>query len=158
VLPLAGALAYAAFQLLTRRLAGVEDPYSTHFYTGFTGTLLLTLVVAASPIDVAGVLHAQPAWRLGLMAMVGALGTAGHLLLILALGMGRPATLMPFMYSQLAFAAVIGYLWLGARPDALGLLGMGVIAVCGAASVWLNFREAEAKSRVAALQADSIVD
>jgi drug/metabolite transporter (DMT)-like permease len=158
VLPLAGALAYAAFQLLTRRLAGVEDPYSTHFYTGFTGTLLLTGVVAMSPIDVAGVLHAQPAWRLGLMAMVGALGTAGHLLLILALGMGRPATLMPFMYSQLAFAALIGYLWLGARPDALGLLGMGVIAVCGAASVWLNFREAEAKSRVAALQADSIVD
>jgi drug/metabolite transporter (DMT)-like permease len=158
LLPLAGALAYAAFQLLTRRLAGVEDPFGTHFYTGLTGTAVLTAVLAASPIDVAGVLAAQPAWRLALLAMVGALGTAGHLLLILALGMGRPATLMPFLYSQLAFAALIGYLWLGARPDAIGLLGMGVIAACGAASVWLNFREAEARSRVAALQADSIVD
>jgi hypothetical protein len=35
---------------------------------------------------------------------------------------------------------------------------MGVIAACGAASVWLNFREAEARSKIGALQADSIID
>jgi drug/metabolite transporter (DMT)-like permease len=158
LLPFTGALAYAAFQLLTRRLAGVEDAYSTHFYTGLTGTAVLTLALAASPVDVWGTLSAQPPSRLALTAMVGALGTAGHLFLILALHMGRPAALMPFLYSQIAFAAGIGYLWLGARPDATGFLGMGVIAACGAASVWLNFREAEARSRVAALQADSIAD
>ena len=158
LLPLTGALAYAAFQLLTRRLAGVEDPYSTHFYTGLTGTVVLSLLLAMSPIDIAGVLAAQPAWRLGLMAMVGALGTAGHLFLILALGMGRPAALMPFLYTQIAFAAGIAWVWLGDAPDLWGWAGMGVIAACGAASVWLNFREAEARSRVAALQADSIVD
>ncbi|MEW6705875.1 MAG: DMT family transporter [Pseudomonadota bacterium] len=158
LLPLAGAIAYAAFQLLTRRLAGVEDPYSTHFYTGLTGTLVLSLLLALSPIDVARVLGEQPAWRLGLMAMVGALGTAGHLFLILALGMGRPATLMPFLYTQIAFAAGIGYLWLGAVPDAVGFVGMGVIAACGAASVWLGLRETEAQRRVAALEADTIAD
>lgn len=158
LLPLTGALVYAAFQLLTRRLAGVEDPYSTHFYTGLTGTAVLTLVLAASGIDTTGLLAAQPASRLALMAMVGALGTAGHLFLILALGMGRPAMLMPFLYSQMAFAAGVGYVWLGARPDAVGWLGMGVIAVCGAASVWLNFSEAEARMKIAALQADTIAD
>ncbi|MED5618859.1 DMT family transporter [Ideonella sp. BN130291] len=158
LMPLAGACAYAAFQLLTRRLAGVEDPFSTHFYTGLTGTLLLTAVLAASPIDVMGTLAAQPASRLALMTMVGALGTAGHLFLILALGMGRPATLMPFMYSQIAFATGVAYVWLGAAPDAISVAGMAVIGACGAASVWLNFREAEQHSRVAALTADTISD
>ena len=156
LLPLVGACAYAAFQLLTRRLAGIEDPYTTHFYTGLTGTLLLSAVLAASPIDVAGTLAAQPAHRLALMGMIGALGTAGHLFLILALGMGRPATLMPFMYTQIAFATGLGFLWLGAAPDGIAFGGMAVIAACGAASVWLNFREAEARARVAALQADTI--
>jgi drug/metabolite transporter (DMT)-like permease len=158
LMPLAGACAYAAFQLLTRRLAGVEDPFSTHFYTGLTGTLLLTAVLAASPIDVMGTLAVQPASRLALMTMVGALGTAGHLFLILALGMGRPATLMPFMYSQIAFATGVAYLWLGAAPDAISVAGMAVIGACGAASVWLNFRETEGRSRVAALTADTITD
>lgn len=158
LLPLTGACAYAAFQLLTRRLAGVEDPYSTHFYTGLTGTVLLSVALAASPIDVWGTLAAQPAHRLALMAMVGALGTSGHLFLILALGMGRPATLMPFMYTQIAFATGLGFLWLGAAPDGTAFAGMAVIAACGAASVWLNFRETEARQRVAALAADTIVD
>jgi len=158
LLPLVGACAYAAFQLLTRRLAGIEDPYSTHFFTGATGTLLLTLVLAAHPMPIWPTLAAQPASHLVLMAMVGALGTAGHLLLILALGMGRPATLMPFLYSQIAFATAIGFLWLGQSPDGVSVAGMGVIAACGAASVWLNFREAEARMRVAALTADTITD
>lgn len=158
LLPLVGACAYAAFQLLTRRLAGIEDPYSTHFFTGATGTLLLTLVLAAHPMPIWATLTAQPASHLALMAMVGALGTTGHLLLILALGMGRPAALMPFLYSQIAFATAIGFLWLGQSPDAVGVTGMGVIAACGAASVWLNFREAEARMRVAALTADTITD
>jgi drug/metabolite transporter (DMT)-like permease len=158
LMPLAGACAYAAFQLLTRRLAGVEDPFSTHFYTGLTGTLLLSAVLAASPIDVVGTLAAQPASRIALMTMVGALGTAGHLFLILALGMGRPAALMPFMYSQIAFATGVAYVWLGAAPDAISVAGMVVIGACGAASVWLNFRETEMRSRVAALTADTITD
>ena len=78
--------------------------------------------------------------------------------MILALGMGRPATLMPFLYSQIAFATAIGFLWLGQSPDGVSVAGMGVIAACGAASVWLNFREAEARMRVAALTADTITD
>lgn len=158
LLPLAGACAYAWFQLLTSQLAGVEDPYSTHFYTGLTGTAVLTVLLALSSIDVSGVLTAQPASHLELMAMVGALGTAGHLFLILALGMGRPATLMPFLYTQIAFAAGLGYLWIGTVPDRASFAGMAVIAACGASSVWLNFREAEARTRVAALTADTIVD
>ena len=40
--PLAGALSYASFQVLTAKLSALESPYTTHFYTGLTGTLVLT--------------------------------------------------------------------------------------------------------------------
>ena len=46
LLPLAGAVAYASFQVLTA-LAALENPYTTHFYTGLTGTLLLDAAAAA---------------------------------------------------------------------------------------------------------------
>ena len=142
VFPLAGAFTYASFQVLTRRLSGTESPYTTHFYTGLAGTALLTPVLLASPLDVAGILQAAPGWQLGLMALIGALGTTGHLLLILALGMAPTATLMPFVYLQIAVATGLGWLIFRQVPDFWAFVGMGVIAACGAAGAWLNMRGA----------------
>jgi len=138
--PLAGAFTYASFQVLTRRLSGHESPYATHFYTGLTGTLILTPILLASPIPVLATLQAAPAWQIGLMLSIGALGTVGHLLLILSLGMAPTATLMPFVYLQIAVATVIGWLVFRQVPDAVAFVGMGVIAACGAAGAWLNVR------------------
>ncbi|HJV71195.1 DMT family transporter [Ideonella sp.] len=140
--PLAGAFTYASFQVLTRRLSGHESPYATHFYTGLTGTLILTPFLLASPIPVLDTLRAAPTWQIGVMLSIGALGTVGHLLLILALGMAPTATLMPFVYLQIAVATVIGWLVFRQVPDAVAFVGMGVIAACGAAGAWLNVRSA----------------
>ena len=140
--PLAGAVTYASFQVLTRRLSGHESPYATHFYTGLTGTLILTPILLASPIPLVATLQAAPAWQIGLMLAIGALGTVGHLLLILSLGMAPTATLMPFVYLQIAVATVIGALVFHQWPDGWAFVGMGVIAACGAAGAWLNVRGA----------------
>ena len=40
--PLAGAFANAAFQVLTSRMSALDNPYTTHFWTGLVGALLLT--------------------------------------------------------------------------------------------------------------------
>lgn len=140
--PLAGAFFYASFQVLTRRLSGSESPYATHFYTGLTGTLILTPFLLASPIPVLETLQAAPAWQIGLMLAIGALGTVGHLFLILALGLAPTATLMPFVYLQIAVATVLGWAIFRQVPDATAFVGMGVIAACGAAGAWLNLRAA----------------
>jgi drug/metabolite transporter (DMT)-like permease len=140
--PLAGALFYASFQVLTRRLSGSESPYATHFYTGLTGTVILTPILFFSPIPVLATLQAAPASQIGLMLLIGALGTVGHLLLILALGMAPTATLMPFVYLQIAVATVLGWLIFRQVPDGWAFVGMGVIAACGAAGAWLNLRSA----------------
>ena len=140
--PLAGAFFYASFQVLTRRLSGSESPYATHFYTGLTGTLILTPILLASPIPVLTTLQAAPAWQIGLILAIGALGTVGHLFLILALGLAPTATLMPFVYLQIAVATIAGWLIFRQVPDGWAFVGMGVIAACGAAGAWLNMRSA----------------
>jgi drug/metabolite transporter (DMT)-like permease len=157
--PLACALCYASFQLLTSRLAALESPYTTHFYTGLVGTLILTPVLLFSPIDVDGVLRSAPPFHIVLLLAIGLLGTVGHLFLILAVGLAPTSTLMPFTYLQIAIAAAIGWLVFRYVPDSFAWLGMGVIAVCGAASAWLNVRDAQARQRpTSAVSADTIAD
>jgi drug/metabolite transporter (DMT)-like permease len=156
VLPLAGACTYAIFQVLTSRLAGTEDPLTTHFYTGAVGTLgLLPALGAAAALQGSHAVYATvlrlswDAWAL--MIAAGLLGTLGHLMLILALGKARTATLMPFLYTQIGFAAFIGFVAFDHVPDHWAWVGMGVIAACGATSAALNLRRPGARSPAAAV-------
>ncbi|HEY0857950.1 MAG TPA: DMT family transporter [Albitalea sp.] len=156
--PLAGTLCYASFQVLTSKLSALESPYTTHFYTGAVGMLMLTPLLLASGIDLPGVLHAASGWHIALMFLVGLLGTFGHLLLILALGLAPTATLMPFVYVQVVSAAAFGWWVFGHVPDGWAWVGMAVVTVCGAASAWLNVREAAARRPVSAVQVDTMAD
>jgi drug/metabolite transporter (DMT)-like permease len=159
LLPLAAAVSNAGFQILTSRYAPHENPFTTNFYTGATGMAIATpilLAIVADPIDT---LLAAPAVQLGALAAVAALGTTGHLLLIMALGKAPAATLMPFQYAQIAVAAIAGYIVFGVVPDGWGYIGMAVIAVCGAAAAWLNIREATQQRRpITAVAADTVTD
>lgn len=155
--PLAGALCYAAFQVLTSKLSSLEHPLTTHFYTGLCGMVLLSLLLALGPWQVWPALAAAPPWQWGLLLVVGILGTTGHLLLILALGLASTATLMPFVYVQIAFAAGIGWLAFGHVPDAYAWLGMGVLSACGAATAWLNVREKQ-RASLSVVTMDTIAD
>lgn len=138
--PLAGAVCYAAFQVLTSRLAALENPYTTHFWTGTTGALLLLPVLLASPVPLGTLLPAMGPATWALLLGIGFCGSVGHLLLIFALGLAPASTLMPFLYVQLAWAAALAWLVAGHVPDGWAWVGMGIVAVCGAASAWLNLR------------------
>ena len=158
VFPLACALTYACFQVLTSKLAALENPYTTHFYTGLFGTLLLTLVLAAGPLDgPAGLASAAP-WQWAMLLAIGALGTLGHLCLILALGMAPATTLMPFIYVQIGMAAAVGWAIFRTLPDGWGWVGMAVIAACGAATAWMNVRSASTRRAVSPVAADALAD
>ena len=155
-LPLLGAATYASFQVLTSRLAGADSPLTTHFWTGLVGTVVmwpvLGLAVAANGLDASLAIARSltpPAW-LGTLAC-GALATTGHLFLIFALGKARTATLMPFLYSQIAFAALIAWAVFDHVPDHWAWVGMAVIAGCGATSAGLNMRRPDATRPVVAV-------
>ena len=159
LLPLAAAVSNAGFQILTSRYAPHENPYTTNFYTGAAGVLIATPVLLATGAHALDALAGAPMLHLGVLLTVAALGTTGHLLLIMAFGKAPAATLMPFQYVQIAVAALAGWVLFNAAPDAWGWLGMAVIAVCGAASAWLNVRDAALQQRpLTAVAADTVAD
>lgn len=141
LLPLGGALCYACFQVLTRRLAVSEDALATHFWTGAFGTAALLPILAGSGLGL-DVWAGLSALQWSAVLTVGLLGTLGHLLLVLAARLAPPSTLMPFIYLQLGFASLFGWLLFTRLPDAWGWTGMGLIAASGATSAWLNLRQA----------------
>ena len=51
------------------------------------------------------------------------------------------STLTPYLYAQIAFAMLGGWLLFAYVPDALSLVGMSLIALCGAAGAWRTVRE-----------------
>jgi drug/metabolite transporter (DMT)-like permease len=125
----------AWFQILTSRLARTEDPVTMHFYTGWVGMLLASL---ALPFF----WTALDSWTLWAgLALMGLMGTIGHFLMILAYARAPVSTLTPFLYAQIGFAMLGGWLAFSHVPDDLSLLGMGMIASCGAAGAWLAVRE-----------------
>ena len=156
VLPLLAATTYAGFQVLTSRLAGADNPLTTHFWTGLVGTVVswpvLFIAAAAQGLDASLALaHRLPLLAWLAMLACGLLATVGHLFLILALGRARTATLMPFLYVQIAFAALIAWLVFDHVPDHWAWVGMAVIAACGATSAGLNMRRPGASTPTAAV-------
>lgn len=65
-----------------------------------------------------------------ILAMV-VLGAAGYFLITLALRGGEVSVVAPFRYTRLIFAMTIGVVFLGERPDALTLVGAGLIMASG---------------------------
>ena len=135
LLPLGLVISNAWFQILTSRLARTEDPVTMHFYTGWVGMLLASL---ALPF----VWTSLGSWTLwaGLVLM-GLMATIGHFMMILAYARTPVSTLTPFLYAQIGFAMLGGWLAFSHVPDDLSLLGIGMIAVCGAMGAWLAVRE-----------------
>jgi drug/metabolite transporter (DMT)-like permease len=135
ILPLMLVLTNSAFQLLTSQMTKTEDPITMHFYTGWIGTILASFVlpfVWEMPAD----------WTVWLQLLImGVLASIGHFLLILAYGRAPAATLTPYMYAQIAFGVVGGWVVFHHLPDEWTFMGMGLIALCGALGAWLTVHE-----------------
>jgi drug/metabolite transporter (DMT)-like permease len=135
LLPIGLVLTNAWFQVLTSKLAQTENPLTMHFYTGWVGALIASL---ALPF----VWTALPSWEWwALLCLMGFMGTVGHFILILAYQRAPASTLTPYLYAQIAFAMLGGWLVFSHVPDRYSLIGISLIAVCGAAGAWLTVRE-----------------
>jgi len=135
LLPLTMVSTYSAFQILTSQLVKTEDPVTMHVYTGWVGTALASLALPFIWV------MPQTATEWTALSLMGLMGTIGHFLLILAYHRAPAASLMPLLYAQIGFAMLAGWLVFRHVPDGWSLLGMAMIALCGAASAWLAMVE-----------------
>jgi drug/metabolite transporter (DMT)-like permease len=135
LLPIGLVVSNAWFQVLTSKLARTEDPLTMHLYTGWVGT-----VIASIALPFVWTSIGNP-WLWVLLCFMGVMATVGHFMLILAYQRAPAATLTPYLYSQIAFAMIAGFVVFAHVPDGSALVGMVMIAVCGAAGGWLTVRE-----------------
>ena len=136
-LPLGCAFMFAGYQILTRKLAGHDDPITTLFYPGLIAVLAVPPVFPGSVTGLPEVpLH------LTMLIAIGVLGAVGHFLLIRA-HHDAPATLLaPFGYTQLLVILILGFAVFGEVPDGLALTGIVLIAGAGLALVLSGRRPA----------------
>jgi drug/metabolite transporter (DMT)-like permease len=125
----------AGFQVLTSRLSGEENPYTTHFYTGLVGALVMTPFMFFNWHTSALIEH----WPW--FVLIGFLATFGHLMLIRAYSKTAAPVLMPYIYTQVAFAMLGGWIAFRHIPDHLAWLGIAVIAASGVGNALLSVRE-----------------
>ena len=134
LLPLALVACNAWFQVLTSKMARTEHPLTMHLYTGLVGALVMGVMLPF----VWKTLDAST-WLL--MLFMGLAATVGHWLLILAYGRAPAATLTPYLYAQIGFAMLGGYLVFAHVPDQWALIGIAMVVTCGAAGAWLTVVE-----------------
>ena len=101
------------------------------------GSHFLALLLPGADFFLIVRLAARSGWR----ACMGLCSGIGHLLLLHAFASTSPAIVSPFLYSQIGFAMLLGWLFFNQVPDALSLTGMVVVTLCGLISVWLGVRE-----------------
>ena len=83
--------------------------------------------------------------------LVGFLGTFGHLMLIRAYMRASAPVLTPYLYTQIAFATLGGWLVFQHVPDALAWLGIAVIATSGVGNALLSAHEVAKQRRTRTL-------
>ena len=123
-LPIGMALCYASYQIITRGIRELADPFTSLIYTAFVGAVATSAVLPFVwvPPDLEG-------WAL--MICVGVFGGFGHLALIRAYKITTASLLAPFGYTNLLWAAVLGIVMFNDIPDYWTLFGGAVIAASG---------------------------
>jgi drug/metabolite transporter (DMT)-like permease len=143
LLPLLAAATTAAYQVLTRKLAG-DDTRAMLFYASAVGAVLMTFLLPWR-----GFAHDFPVRDLAAMAGVGLLAIAGHFLFIRALQLAPASGLASITYVQLVFSMLIGFVVFGDFPDGVTLAGMAVILASGLLLTWHERRRAGAPTLAA---------
>lgn len=136
LLPLAVAVIFALFMLVTRTVARDADPLVLQAASGVVACALLIPALVLFGPDLSGFAAAGPPWAM-LMGL-GALGTAAHLLMTWSLRFAPTSTLAPMQYLEIPVATLIGWLIFRDFPDGLALIG---IVTTIAAGIYIVMRE-----------------
>jgi drug/metabolite transporter (DMT)-like permease len=138
LLPLAVAVIFAFFMLVTRALAREVDPISLQCVSGLMASALLVPVLfllEGSGLPLAGPVMPESR-EIWLLILLGVIGMKAHLLLTWSLRFAPTSTVAPMQYLEIPFATAIGFAMFGDFPNGLALAGIAVTMAAGLYIIW----------------------
>ena len=132
ILPLGAAIFYSTYSLVTRFVGADESPWTSLFYSAIFGTICYSIYIVFNwnPMSNNALL---------LTIIIGLFGTAGHICLIRALTLGEASLVAPFIYTNLLFTTIWGFVLFGNFPDFWTIVGALIIVAAGI-YVWARDR------------------
>jgi drug/metabolite transporter (DMT)-like permease len=128
------AILYALFNMMTRYLASSEHPATTQLTSAVVATLLL------SPFALWHWQAPSTGLEWFIMALAGLCGGIGHYFVALAHRYATAAVLGPFLYQQIIYMTLLGWLVFGQVPDLSVVVGAGVVVASGLYLLWREFQ------------------
>ena len=136
LLCMGNAVLFAAFNLLTRRMAATESPEAMQLLSAAGAALVLAAPALwqwQTPPD---------ALSFGLIALCGLMGGLGHLAVATAHRYASASVLGPFLYQQILYLTLWGWLVFNQVPDAFVVAGALVVVLSGLYLLWMEWRRA----------------
>ena len=129
LVPLAGAILFALYGLLTRYAGQYDNSSTSFFWTGIVGCIAMTAIGLNfwDPVS-------QADWSI--MLILSASGMLGHFLLIKCYEVAEASAVQPFAYLQLIWASLIGVIIFGEKITTNVLLGACIIVSAGLFTLW----------------------
>lgn len=132
LLSVASVICYGLYAVLTRVASRVDSNQTSLFFNNAVGALVLLPVIPF-------VWQMPQSWTIAaLMVGTGVLGSVGHFCLIAGHKLAPAAVLSPFIYTQLIWVVILGYLVFDHVPTALTLAGATIVIGSG---LYLLYRE-----------------
>jgi len=129
LVPLAGAILFAIYGLLTRYVGQYDDSSTSFYWTGVVGSIAMTVI---------GLNFWDPVSRSdwSVMLLLSASGVIGHYLLIKCYEVAEASAIQPFAYLQLIWASMIGIIIFGEQITTNVLIGACIIVGAGLFTLW----------------------
>ena len=129
LVPLAGAILFALYGLLTRYAGQYDNSSTSFFWTGIVGCIAMTAIGLNfwDPVS-------QADWSI--MLILSASGMLGHFLLIKCYEVAEASAVQPFAYLQLIWASLIGIIIFGEQITTNVLIGACIIVGAGLFTLW----------------------
>lgn len=133
LLPLASALGMSLLMIGNRKVAGSASALAMQFAVAACALPVIALAALAGHISgIAALQIGVPDWTIVARCLVVAVtASTCHWLIYLAVERAGAARVAPMTYIQLLVAGALGWAVFGERPDALALVGAGIIIVAG---------------------------
>jgi len=129
---LAATVSYGFYAVITRIVSRIDSNQTSLFYSNFVGALVMLPVIPF-------VWQTPSNWVIALMLLgTGMLGSLGHFFLIAGHKLAPASVLSPFIYTQLIWVVILGYLVFDHVPNGWTMAGAAMVIGSG---LYLLYRE-----------------